>query len=73
MQVSLAWPDPIFVQGRYCLQYKRPTRLHASHIATSIITLYGHRLVPNTQGATKLEEEYYYNYTIEEHKELATL
>ena len=25
-ETSLAWPDPIFVQGRYHLQYKRPAR-----------------------------------------------
>ena len=23
---SLAWPDPIFAQGRHRLQYKRPAR-----------------------------------------------
>ena len=23
---SLAWPDPIFAQGRYRFQYKRPAR-----------------------------------------------
>ena len=23
---GLTWPDPIFVQGRYHLQYKHPTR-----------------------------------------------
>ena len=24
---SLAWPDPVFAQGRYQFQYKRPARL----------------------------------------------
>ena len=24
--ISLAWPDPIFAQGRYRFQYKRPAR-----------------------------------------------
>ena len=22
--ISLAWPDPVFEQGRYCFEYKRP-------------------------------------------------
>ena len=26
MEPSLAWPDPIFAQGRYRFQYKRPVR-----------------------------------------------
>ena len=27
VRISLAWPDPLFAQGRYRLQYKRPARI----------------------------------------------
>ena len=43
--ISLAWPDPIFAQGRYRLQYKRPAQKRA---------WYGSQMLPVLDTSTGL-------------------